>query len=109
MILEGRLRQRRFQPGCYGDGRQWSAAMKRQLILYAGLHKTATTSIQETCAANLRKLRKAGLVYPMMTREGQQESNHTTPLTWAFREAPHRAGLSKQFVAGDDAALASAI
>jgi hypothetical protein len=36
----------------------------RRLVLMAGMHKTGTTSIQNTCAANLDALRQAGFLYP---------------------------------------------
>ncbi len=69
----------------------------KQLILLAGLHKTATTSIQQTCAANQNILLRHGLPYPTFPAAGHQDaSNHTRIFTW-FRQDPGRAGLSGQF------------
>ena len=69
----------------------------KQLILLAGLHKTATTSIQRTCAANQRELFGAGFAYPPLASPGDAGgSNHTTILNW-FRRDPASAGLMGQF------------
>ena len=69
----------------------------KQLILLAGLHKTATTSIQRTCAANQRELFQAGFAYPTLASPGDAGgSNHTTILNW-FRHDPASAGLMGQY------------
>lgn len=71
--------------------------MPKQLILLAGLHKTATTSIQRSCAANQKALFKAGYAYPTLSGPGEAgHANHTALLNW-FRRDPSRAGLLGQF------------
>ena len=71
--------------------------MPKQLILLAGLHKTATTSIQHSCAANQAALRRSGYPYPTLADAGaSNETNHTRVFNW-FREDPARAGLLGQF------------
>ena len=72
--------------------------MPKQLILLAGLHKTGTTSIQQTCFDNRPALRAAGLIYPIYSlEEGAPESNHGALLKLAFRSDPGRFGLDGQF------------
>jgi hypothetical protein len=69
----------------------------KQLILLAGLHKTATTSIQQTCAANQGALFRAGFAYPVMADPKEQAaSNNTRFLNW-FRQDPAKMGLQGQF------------
>ena len=69
----------------------------KQLILLAGLHKTATTSIQQSCAANQQALYRVGFAYPTLSHAGQEKlSNHTKALNW-FRREPEKAGLLGQF------------
>ena len=71
--------------------------MDKQLILLAGLHKTATTSIQKTCVNNLDLLRRAGLHYPIDLGGERDKSNHTGVLNALFRQEPLRLGLQGQF------------
>lgn len=75
--------------------------MLRQLTLLAGLHKTATTSIQQTCAANLPLLRAAGLDYPFAQFHGKWESNHTRLVNALFRREPNKHGLQSQLTVDD--------
>ena len=70
--------------------------MKKELILLAGLHKTATTSIQRSCVVNRASLGKAGLVYPVLRMGGRLEANHTSLLNHMFKSEPHRMGLQGQ-------------
>jgi hypothetical protein len=70
--------------------------MPKQLILLAGLHKTATTSIQQTCFANVKALSEAGFSYPVAQFQGKWESNHTRLLNTLFRHEPHKGGLQSQ-------------
>ena len=72
--------------------------MPKQIILLAGLHKTATTSIQQTCAANAKLLDEAGYVYPVSELNGRWESNHTRIFNGLFRREPHKSGLQAQFI-----------
>lgn len=63
--------------------------MPRQLILLAGLHKTATTTIQLTCAENRAALTKAGFFYPLgLGFLDQKTANHTTALILVFGRPP---------------------
>jgi len=71
--------------------------MAKQLILLAGLHKTGTTSIQKTCAANRALLWQAGLHYPTNLGGERDKSNHTGVLNVLFRRDPTRLGLEGQF------------
>lgn len=70
--------------------------MAKQLVLLAGLHKTATTSIQETCAAHAGMLRKAGWDYPVVVHRGERSSNHSGLFLEMFQRDPHRAGLNRE-------------
>ena len=74
--------------------------MSKQVILLAGLHKTATTSIQNTCFVHRKVLREAGFYYPKIKANGTPDSNHTTLLSELFRASPNRLGLAGQFDAG---------
>jgi hypothetical protein len=69
--------------------------MVKQVILLAGLHKTATTSIQQTCAANQQRLRRVGVGYPTWSKPGEAGSNHTLILN-CFKQDPASAGLMRQ-------------
>ena len=72
-------------------------ASPKQLILLAGLHKTATTSIQQTCVVNAKVLGEAGFSYPVAQFGGKWESNHTKLLNTLFRREPHKGGLQSEF------------
>jgi hypothetical protein len=62
----------------------------KRLILLAGLHKTATTTIQLTCARNRRALMEAGLFYPLgRGLDSSQNANHTTALLVLFGRPPY--------------------
>ncbi|MEJ6021972.1 hypothetical protein [Ramlibacter sp. PS4R-6] len=71
--------------------------MTKAVILLAGLHKTATTSIQETCFANREALRAAGFEYPVVNMKTRRDSNHSLFLKELFRADPGRLGLAGQF------------
>ena len=73
--------------------------MPKQLVLLAGLNKTGTTSIQQTCAANLKLLRNAGFTYPMEESHGRRQSNHTRLLRGLFRREPNMDGLRRHLAA----------
>ena len=72
-------------------------SVTKQLILLAGLHKTATTSTQQTCALNATALGEAGFCYPVSRFQDGWESNHTRLLNGLFRREPHKTGLQSQF------------
>jgi hypothetical protein len=75
--------------------------MAKQVILMAGLHKTATTSIQRTCLANHQALLDARFSYPLVRVGRSLRGNHTTLLNPMFRERPNAQGLSGQFTVRD--------
>ena len=72
--------------------------MPKQLILLAGLHKTATTSIQRTCMLNAGLLKDAGFDYPEVQGDDRSVGNHTRFLNKLFKTDPGRGGLLGQFV-----------
>lgn len=69
--------------------------MPRELVLLAGLHKTATTSIQATCVANADRLREAGWFYPLRLGGVDDRGNHGS-LMLMFRDDPLKMGLLRQ-------------
>jgi hypothetical protein len=71
--------------------------MGKHVLLLAGLHKTATTSIQHTCAANQRLLFDAGIAYPVIRQPGVADiTNHTGFVKW-FRDDPTLLGFLNQY------------
>ena len=76
--------------------------MPTQLILFAGLHKTGTTSIQETCRKNHNALHRAGYWYPVVDIEGDNSANHTKLLNLFFKGQSQRVGLGGQFQFGEE-------
>ncbi len=56
----------------------------RQVIIHAGFNKTATSSIQETCANNQDKLEKLGFYYPLFKLGDRVISNHSAPFYSLF-------------------------
>ena len=69
-----------------------------------GLHKTGTTSIQDTCIANLPALEAAGFAYPVHATAEGPKSNHGVLLKVAFRGSLNNFGLNGQFDFGNDQA-----
>ena len=82
--------------------------MPKRLIVLAGLHKTATTTIQLACASNRRALTDAGLFYPLgLGGRGQVTANHTTGLSVLFGR-PQSSGvrrIGRDFESGKWAAV----
>ena len=56
----------------------------KEIILHAGFHKTATSSIQITCSENQDKLEKLGFYYPIFNLKERQIPNHSLPLHSIF-------------------------
>ncbi len=79
-----------------------SPATQKEVILFVGLHKTATSSIQKTCAKNGKMLFDAGLYYPIITWDGTRLANHTRIFNSMFKHAPGRRGFGNQFALEDD-------
>lgn len=63
--------------------------MGKQVILLAGLHKTATTSIQRACAANQGKLLAQGFAYPLIAGR----PNHSAHFMM-FRASPNQSAVN---------------
>ena len=67
--------------------------MVKALYLHLGLHKTATTSFQATCAKNRDGLKKQGFVYPLFNCGVSTIApfdNHSIPLFSLFSKHPER-------------------
>lgn len=62
-----------------------------EIILHAGTHKTATTTIQETLAAHRERLARAGLVYPAI---GRAAGHHLLAAEWLDHLAPYGDGTA---------------
>ena len=63
---------------------------ERVVYLHAGLHKTATSSLQATCKANRAALLAQGVCYPLFhcVENGRRGiDNHSIPLRTAFNAA----------------------
>ena len=50
-----------------------------RIILHVGTHKTATTTLQDTCAANRRRLAAHGVIFPEI---GPTNGQHTLVTRW---------------------------
>lgn len=65
--------------------------MPKTIYLHLGLHKTATTSFQATCASNGDELLKQGFLYPLFSC-GKSDiapfDNHSIPLFSLFTKNP---------------------
>jgi hypothetical protein len=65
--------------------------MAKTLFLHLGLHKTATTSFQATCAKNRDELLRQGFLYPLFTcgvSTIDPFDNHSIPLFSLFSSEP---------------------
>lgn len=65
--------------------------MTRKLYLHLGLHKTATSSFQTSCARNQGRLSKQGYAYPLFScglQEIQPFENHSIPIYSLFCSQP---------------------
>ena len=60
----------------------------KQVIIHPGFHKTATTSIQETCAINKDKLAERGFYYPIFNLDHRVITNHSIPFYSLFSSEP---------------------
>ncbi len=71
----------------------------REIVLHAGLSKTGTTSIQDTCARQREALADGGVIYPVFSMDAHTFHNHSIPLTAAFCKRPgrFRLGLGQRF------------
>ncbi|WP_394145935.1 hypothetical protein [Vibrio atypicus] len=60
----------------------------KKLILHVGMHKTASTAIQETLSEYSDQLEGQGWHYPYFTWEERDISNHSIPIFSLFTERP---------------------
>ena len=65
--------------------------MTKICYLHLGLHKTASTSFQATCANSIDSLRDAGITYPIFSCSSANKPNirnHSIPIYSLFSEEP---------------------
>ena len=62
----------------------------KQIIIHMGFHKTATTSIQTTCALNKDKLAERGFYYPIFNLNHRVITNHSIPFYSLFTSEPDK-------------------
>ena len=70
--------------------------------LHLGLHKTASSSFQQTCASNREALGQAGLLYPIFRCEQAQPqrlkiNNHSVPLRCLYEKNPENYHINKRW------------
>jgi hypothetical protein len=64
--------------------------LAQHIVLHLGLHKTASSSFQATCAASRHALAQCGFHYPNFQAQGRSfEGNHSVPLFSAFCTDPN--------------------
>ena len=65
------------------------AISENEILLHVGLPKTATTSIQATCARNEERLSQHGWQYPVFHLDERRITNHTIPLVGLVDDNNH--------------------
>ena len=66
----------------------------KQVIIHAGFHKTATKSIQKSCAINQAKLAERGFYYPIFHLDERVITNHSIPFYSLFTSEPEKFHLN---------------
>ena len=71
-------------------------------FLHLGLHKTASSSFQQTCASNRKLLSKYGLRYPLFSCEYSRPkrlkiNNHSVPLRCLYDQHPDKYHINKRW------------
>ena len=71
-------------------------------FLHLGLHKTASSSFQQTCASNRKMLGKQGLLYPLFACEYSRPkrlkiNNHSVPLRCLYDQNPKNYHINKRW------------
>ena len=71
-------------------------------FLHLGLHKTASSSFQQTCASNRKLLGKHGLHYPLFSCEYSRPkrlkiNNHSVPLRCLYDQHPEKYHINKRW------------
>jgi hypothetical protein len=64
--------------------------MIKTIFLHVGVHKTASTTIQNTFFQECAKLLEAGVLYPVFKAGNIAISNHSIPYYSLFREHPEK-------------------
>ena len=70
--------------------------------LHLGLHKTASSSFQQTCAANIARLQQERLHYPIFSCPSAKPSrlkisNHSVPLRSLYEQNPAEYHINKRW------------
>jgi len=76
----------------------------KKLYLHMGFHKTATSSFQATCKANVSRLGAQGVSYPLFNSEQIKQSNienHSIPIFSVFTEHPEIYHMNIRWKVGD--------
>lgn len=79
--------------------------MSKICYLHIGLHKTASSSFQETCKINKDLLQGAGIIYPCFTcaaANRQKIYNHSIPIFSLFSENPANYNYNKRWGISSD-------
>lgn len=74
--------------------------MRKVCYLHVGLHKTASTSFQQTCANNADALKQAGINYPIFECEAANKlkiQNHSIPIFSLFVNNPADYHVNKRW------------
>lgn len=72
--------------------------MSNTIFLHLGLHKTASTTFQETCRTNQKQLKKQGFIYPLFRCKQANKfeiSNHSIPIRSAFGDNSRGYGINQ--------------
>ncbi len=69
----------------------------KQVIIHAGFHKTATSSIQETCTRNRETLKELGFYYPLFKLGQRVIKNHSAPFYSLFTSKPDKYHVNVQW------------
>lgn len=62
----------------------------KEVLIHVGFHKTASSSIQVTCANNRKLLMRKGISYPVFRYNNKKITNHSIPIYSLFTEAPQK-------------------
>lgn len=71
--------------------------MKKKVILHSGLHKTASTSIQESLSNIHLELLNQRILYPLLEINGHTPSNHSFMMYSLFCEQPEKYHINQKW------------
>ncbi|WP_447041208.1 hypothetical protein [Vibrio parahaemolyticus] len=71
--------------------------MNKKIILHAGLHKTASTSIQEALKSAHDELAKKRIAYPLLDINGNVASNHSFMMYSLFCNEPEKYHINQKW------------